>query len=240
MARDRRSLALQVRDGVGRLLAEQGLGPGDQLPTEEELATRFEVSRTTLREGLRLLEQNGVVEVRHGTGRYVARLPVVERPITRLEGITELLRAMHYEVSDHVLSLSSGPATEEEATALQLPPGAEVIHLKRVRLQASVPLTYSTQTLPRSLFPGPIGDYDWSTPMHQLLESVGHTEAAANTHIRAATLPPGEAAASGIPASLPCLLLVQTVVSRTGVFLLYAYDYMRGDHFSYDVRRVRD
>ena len=123
----------------------------------------------------------------------------MERPITRLEGITELLRAMHYKVSDHVLSLSSGPATEEEATALQLPPGAEVIHLKRVRLQASVPLTYSTQTLPRSLFPGPIGDYDWSTPMHQLLESVGYTEAAANTHIRAATLPPGEAAASGIP-----------------------------------------
>jgi len=240
VARDRRALPLQVRDGVRQFLVEQGLGPGDQLPTEEELADRFEVSRTTLREALRLLEQNGVVEVRHGNGRYVAALPVVERPITRLEGITELLKAMGYQISDRVLSLSVGPPTPEEARALQLAPTAEVIHLERVRMQGSEPLTYSVQTIPRSLFPGPIGDYEWSLPMHQLLESVGHREAAANTQIKAATLPRQAAQASGLPATLPCLLLVQTIVSKSGVFLLYAHDYMRGDHFSYDVRRVRD
>jgi GntR family transcriptional regulator len=233
-------LPLQVRDGVRQFLAEQGLGPGDQLPTEEELASRFEVSRTTLREGLRLLEQSGVVEVRHGNGRYVAALPVVERPITRLEGITELLKDMGYQVTDRVLSLSVGAPTQEEARALQLAATEEVIHLERVRVQGSEPLTYSTQTLARSLFPGPIGSYDWSLPMHQLLDSVGQPEAASNTQIMAATVPRQAAQACGLPATLPCLLLVQTIVSRSGKFLLYAHDYMRGDHFSYDVRRVRD
>jgi DNA-binding GntR family transcriptional regulator len=63
---------------------------------------------------------------------------------------------------------------------------------------------------------------------------------AANTQIKAAHLPRQVARATGLPGSVPYLLLVQTVISRTGVLLMYAHDYMRGDHFSYDVRRVRD
>jgi hypothetical protein len=33
---------------------------------------------------------------------------------------------------------------------------------------------------------------------------------------------------------------VQTIVSKSQVFLIYAHDYLRGDHFSFDVRRSRD
>jgi len=240
VARDRRALPLQVREGVRRLLVEEGLGPGDRLPTEEDLTARFEVSRSTLREALRLLEQDGVLEVRQGDGRYLSALPVVERPITRLEGMTELLQSMGYEVSDRVLSLSVGPASAEEASALRLAPDAVVIHLERVRIQGGEPLTYSAVAMPRSLFPGPIGDYDWSRPLHLLLDSLGHRTAAANTQIRAASLPTQVAKRSGLPGGFPYLLLVQTIVSRSGVFLIYAHDYMRGDHFTYDVRRRRE
>lgn len=240
VARDRRALPLQVREGVRRLIAEDGLGPGERLPTEEELAARFEVSRSTLREALRLLEQDGVLEVRQGDGRYVSALPTVERPITRLEGMTELLQAMGYEVSDRVLKLSVESPIPDEASALRLAPTAEVIHLERVRMQGSEPLTYSAVAMPRSLFPGAVSNYDWSLPLHQLLDSLGHRTAAANTQIKAASLPRQAAKASGLPARVPYLLLVQTIVSRSGVFLIYARDYMRGDHFSYDVRRVRE
>lgn len=240
MARDRRALPLQVRDGVRQFLADEGLRPGDRLPTEEELVERFEVSRSTLREALRLLEQDGVLEVRHGNGRYLSALPIVERPITRLEGTTELLQSMGYEVSDRVLTVSVGAPTPDEAAALRLQSSAEVIHLERIRMQGSEPLTYSAVAIPRSLFPGPVGSYDWSVPLHQLLDSLGHRSAAANTQIKAASLPRQVARASGLPGTIPYLLLVQTIVSRSGVFLIYAHDYMRGDHFSYDVRRVRD
>ena len=240
MARDRRALPLQVRDGVRQFLADEGLGPGDRLPTEEELVDRFEVSRSTLREALRLLEQDGVLEVRQGNGRYLSALPIVERPITRLEGMTELLQSMGYEVSDRVLSVSVAPPSPDEAGALRLASTAEVIHLERLRTQGNEPLTYSAVAIPRSLFPGPVGGYDWSMPLHQLLDSLGHRTTAANTQIRAVSLPRQIAKATGLPSTVPYLLLVQTIVSRTGVFLIYAHDYMRGDHFSYDVRRVRE
>jgi GntR family transcriptional regulator len=240
MARDRRALPLQVRDAVRAYLRDEGLSPGARLPSEDDLAVRFEVSRSTLREALRLLEQDGILDVRHGDGRYVSPLPTVERPITRLEGTTELLRSMGYEVSDRVLDVSVGAPSEDEARALRLPSSAEVIHLERVRLERTEPLTYSRVTMPRTLFRGPIGTYDWSLPLHQVLDSLGQRSMAANTQIKAAHLPRQVARATGLPGSVPYLLLVQTVISRTGVLLMYAHDYMRGDHFSYDVRRVRD
>jgi DNA-binding FadR family transcriptional regulator len=49
-----------------------GLSPGDRLPTEAELASRFEVSRTVVREAARLLVQRGLVTVRPGRGMVVA------------------------------------------------------------------------------------------------------------------------------------------------------------------------
>jgi GntR family transcriptional regulator, transcriptional repressor for pyruvate dehydrogenase complex len=50
------------------------LGPGDQLPTERQLAQMLGMSRNTVREGVRALEVMGVVEVRQGSGTYVTSL----------------------------------------------------------------------------------------------------------------------------------------------------------------------
>src|SRR5512135_2230299 len=56
------------------------LAPGDQLPPERELAESLGVSRATLKEGFRVLEHIGLVESRHGKGRYIARLKTFTAP----------------------------------------------------------------------------------------------------------------------------------------------------------------
>ncbi|MCM3706417.1 MULTISPECIES: FadR/GntR family transcriptional regulator [Cytobacillus] len=45
--------------------------PGERLPSERELAVQFNVSRTTIREALRTLELNGLIDIRQGGGSYV-------------------------------------------------------------------------------------------------------------------------------------------------------------------------
>lgn len=240
MPRDRRPLPIQVQEQIRQFLTDHSLGPGSQLPTEEELATQFEVSRTTLREALRLLERDGVVDVRQGNGRYVSALPMVERPITRLEGITELLQSLGFDVSDRIIDVAARAPTDEEANALRLPSGSGIVHIERVRMQKMEPLSYSDVALPRSLFPGALDNYEWSRPLNSLLDSIGHRPYAANTQIKAAALSRKIAQSTGLPSTVPYLLLVQIVVSSAGRFLAYAHDYMRGDHFSYDVRRLRD
>ncbi|MBG9444009.1 FadR/GntR family transcriptional regulator [Cytobacillus firmus] len=47
------------------------LKPGERLPSERELAVQFNVSRTTIREALRTLELNGLIDIRQGGGSYV-------------------------------------------------------------------------------------------------------------------------------------------------------------------------
>lgn len=49
------------------------LKPGDQLPPERQLATRFQASRGSIREALRALELSGLINSRQGGGNYVAR-----------------------------------------------------------------------------------------------------------------------------------------------------------------------
>lgn len=68
----------KIRDVVaGRLkdlIAEGNLQPGDRLPTETELATRFGVNRLSLREATKALEFLGIVEAKPGRGLTVGRI----------------------------------------------------------------------------------------------------------------------------------------------------------------------
>jgi DNA-binding FadR family transcriptional regulator len=54
------------------LILERGLLPGDAMPTEQELIAELGVGRNTLREALKVLQAQGVVEIRHGFGMFVA------------------------------------------------------------------------------------------------------------------------------------------------------------------------
>src|SRR3979409_799786 len=53
------------------LIREGRWAPGDQIPPERELAERFRVSRTSVREALRALDMQGVIESRQGGGTFI-------------------------------------------------------------------------------------------------------------------------------------------------------------------------
>jgi GntR family transcriptional repressor for pyruvate dehydrogenase complex len=66
-----RKLYEQVVDHLRREILEGTYTSGDQLPNERRLAERFGVSRTVIREAMKSLMQNGLVEVRRGQGTFV-------------------------------------------------------------------------------------------------------------------------------------------------------------------------
>lgn len=78
-----------------RMIVEGQLGDGDFLPNESELVAQFQVSRPTMREAVRVLEAEGLVEVRRGSrtgGRVCVPGPeIVARPgalLLELSGAT--------------------------------------------------------------------------------------------------------------------------------------------------------
>ena len=70
-ARRPRGLVSEIVENLTGSIREGQLQPGDKLPTEAEIMTRFDVSRTVVRESLSRLQAAGLVETRHGIGTFV-------------------------------------------------------------------------------------------------------------------------------------------------------------------------
>lgn len=90
--RDR--LYVDVLGQIQDFIVRQQLRPGDKLPPERQLINEFGVSRTVVREAIRALEERGLVEVKHGSGVYVAE--------PSIDSVTESL-ALHLRVSESSL-----------------------------------------------------------------------------------------------------------------------------------------
>ena len=96
----RRNLYEEVTDRIQQMILSRSFRPGDRLPTEQQLAERFGVSRTAVREAVKALAERGLVRVRQGRGTFVA-LPSADRASEFLSlflqlndrSITELLEA---------------------------------------------------------------------------------------------------------------------------------------------------
>lgn len=90
-----RRLYRQVADQMRALIERGELAHGSRLPAERELAQMFGVSRPTIREALIVLEVEGFIDIRMGSGIYVTArpAPAADAPPEDFEGPFELLRA---------------------------------------------------------------------------------------------------------------------------------------------------
>lgn len=131
VALEPRRLYRQVAEQI-RVLIETGeLKPGSRLPPERELAERFAVSRPTVREALIVLEVEGHIQIRMGSGVYISSRPrqsLDVLPNDDSEGPLEILQAR--------CLIESGIA--EEAARLATPAGVARIDAILERMEQSL------------------------------------------------------------------------------------------------------
>jgi GntR family transcriptional regulator len=111
---------------------------GSQLPSEHQLAGKHAVARGTVRQALATLRAEGAIAVRRGA-RPVVLGPARTQSFAELQSFTSWARALGEEPSGRVIELRARPATTDEAVALGLAEGDEVLGLLRVRLLADRP-----------------------------------------------------------------------------------------------------
>jgi len=123
---------------------------GEQLPSEPQLANELGISRGTLRESVRLLISNGLLNRRHGVGTFVARLPLpsIDRGIDELFGATDAIAQMGYAPGVGSCEITLERASNMIARELHLPKQARVCHIKRVRLANERPVILCDDYLP--------------------------------------------------------------------------------------------
>ena len=237
--RDTRTLVIQLRDRIADLIREQGLNPGDKLPTEAQLTQRFKISRPALREALKLLEQDDVIYVEHGRGRFVSAMSAVhvDRPITVFESVTDMTRHYGYAAVNKVLSISEEIPDAVTAAQLRLGKGERVIRLERLRLNNDQPILYCIDYVPRGIIPARLYDIDWSGSLLDLLDQYRHRPRMSAATVSAVMLPDEVVERNDLRDFGPALLIRETCFNASGVPVVYAIDYHRGSHFSFSLAR---
>ena len=110
---------------VKQLIAEGRFKSGDRLPPERELAEKFVVSRTSVREALRALESLGLIEIRPGEGTFVREVsidalvgPLALVMTSQREAIVELFEARRV-LEPAIASLAASRATPDEVQEME-------------------------------------------------------------------------------------------------------------------------
>jgi len=140
----------QIKAVIKKWIVEKEYSPGDRIPSENELAGRFAVSRLTVRQAVSQLVQEGFLTTRRGAGTYVA-------------DNEELINSYNIEFSgfmDDLFYLASRSKTKNASvkriktpnfikSKLQLPEGnEEIIQIKRVRYINDRSFAYTTNFIP--------------------------------------------------------------------------------------------
>jgi GntR family transcriptional regulator len=128
------------------------LAPDARLPSEQELATRFGVSKITVRQALTELAQAGYIRREQGRGTFVSGRTFDEGP-RELNSFTEEMRRHQLKGTSRILAQFLGEAEIRVADALGLRPNSQVCTIKRLRLANGEPMSVQTAYLPPTLVP---------------------------------------------------------------------------------------
>ncbi len=94
---NRRRLYQQMADEIEKKILDGVLIAGEKLPSENELAEKYDVSRNVVREALKCLKEHGLVRIQTGKGTYVSQ--VTTKPISQALGRLFLANSDKYSVS---------------------------------------------------------------------------------------------------------------------------------------------
>jgi GntR family transcriptional regulator len=139
-----------IEETIATEIAQGEYRPGDQLPTEDALLQRFQVSRITVRRAIQNLVSRGLLEIRRGLGTFVMS-PRIEAEITKLTGFVEDMNVAGRKASARVVSQGVVSASARVAERLRLAKGTKVMQIKRVRLADGMPISFDETYLPLSL-----------------------------------------------------------------------------------------
>jgi GntR family transcriptional regulator, transcriptional repressor for pyruvate dehydrogenase complex len=118
---------VQVVAFVRNLIDRGQVHPGDQLPTERELAVQIGVSRPTIRAGLHALAAMGIVSSRHGSGTYISEAPALaSEPLSLLAALHGFTLDQMYEAR-RILEVGASGLAAERATPDQIASLAEEV-----------------------------------------------------------------------------------------------------------------
>ena len=229
---------VQIRESLRAEILGGILKRGEQLPSENELAIKFKVSRMTIRESIEDLVDEGLLYRRHGVGTFVA-YPHLQRDHTRLTSFFDKAENEGVQVQAQLLKLEVIPAKPRVAGALDIPVGSHVIRVKTLRCANGVPITVHDAYMPHKLFPTLVNENLEVQHLWTLFEKAGYRVKRAIQKLEAREASKDVANLMKIREGAPILFKERTVYADDGTPVEFTYCYNRGDIYSLTVALER-
>lgn len=216
------------------------LEPGERLPTEEELARQFGVSRITVRTALFRLEIEGLIERSPGKGTYVADQIPVKKQFILTGGLHDIvLDAQKYEVKPlgiETTTVSEARYARDVRSFLGLGMSDTISVVRRVRLLKSTPIYYLENFIPEDLAKHLTEDELSRMPLLKVLkQKIGLVVSRGEMYIEAVPAEVDVAAILDSQIFEPLILVTVYYWLKSGEPMEVVNCFMRPEYFKYKV-----
>jgi GntR family transcriptional regulator len=143
----------QVEQDMRERIASGTWKQGEQIPSEQELCALYRVSRTTLRQAIQMLVDEGLIVRERGRGSFV-RTPIITAGSRGLTSFSEEMAVAGMHAGARVLSIGLQPCSPDMAHRLRLAAGADLVVIQRIRYANESAVGIQTAHLPAARFPG--------------------------------------------------------------------------------------
>lgn len=237
---NRQSLSAQAQQYLLHLIEDGTYRPGEQLPSQADLAVQLGISRPTLREALLNLEQEGVIFRRHGVGTFVTpgydrRL---ESGLERLESILELAARQGMELGFTALQVEEIPADPEASKRFQITAGSPLTRVSRRIVVDEKPVAYMIDVVPAAILS--VTDLDETfdgSVLDMLRKSQKVRVARAVADIEALTAGAFLVDKLQVKRGTAILLMEESVLDEEGMVVGHSWNYFVPDFFRFHVVR---
>jgi len=201
-----------IKDYITQAIRKREYLPEGQIPTEHELAEKFQVSRMTANRAVKELVSEGLLIRHQGLGTFVAPLKV-ESPLLEIRNIADEIRERHNVYSNERYELKKVTADKKLADLLGISVGDSTFYSLMVHKENGRPVQMAERYVNASLVPEYLQqDFSHKTPSEYLSELFPLSEV---EHVVEAVMPnPLEQKLLDIDSNTPCLLVNRRTWSR--------------------------
>ncbi|MFQ9516065.1 MAG: GntR family transcriptional regulator [Eubacterium sp.] len=121
-----------IANEIKYLFMEKKYKEGDKLPSERELSERYGVQRATVREAYHILEEEGIIEIRERSGRYMGHTRI-KNNLQEIKSFSDKLSDIGMEVKNKLISFEIIELDKELYKKVKLPIGTAVYKITRIR-----------------------------------------------------------------------------------------------------------
>ena len=233
------TLTDQTVQAIQKAIKQGKFPAGSQLPPEMELLQMMGISRTTLREALRILEEQRLIRKRRGLGTFVMERAIV-KDMSQNFGITEMISQAGYTPGARDFNIRLDMPSNTVSEKLGIAENTMTVVIERVRTANQTPVVWTRDIMPQEYLGG------WMPTIKELNQRSLYECLEEHTNIRIVS---GIASFSPVQANREIaeklsiqrndllLLIDQVDLDQSQRLVLYSAEYHLTDKFNFIIHR---